>query len=321
MLKLSVIIPIYNAQKHLKQCLNSIQNQSFKDFEVILINDGSTDNSLSICDLFAKDDKRFKVFSFNNRGVSVARNEGILKAKGEWITFIDSDDYILPFYFEPILKAENADWILVNVQREINSSVREYLSLNEKYYTLEDFVQNYTLYPHFPSPWGRFFRKGVIFQNNIKYNPKLKFGEDAVFNLKYLSCCKEIYTANCTAYIYREMEEGLSKVITEYEHDDLLFSELQSSMVNFPMENFYIRSMEVPLTRLLLTMYQYGAIKRRMRAKKLSVLLRENYKVFLKIFQNSKVQLIITISYVFKVTIILDQILKYSFQKKWRKNG
>lgn len=91
---LTIIVPIYNTENYLSECIDSILNQSYKDIELILINDGSTDNSSSICDEYSSKDKRIKVIHIENRGVSYARNTGLSIAKGEYITFVDSDDFV-----------------------------------------------------------------------------------------------------------------------------------------------------------------------------------------------------------------------------------
>lgn len=100
--KVSVIIPVYNAEKYLRKCLDSVLAQSFADFEVLLINDGSTDGSGKICDDYAQKDARVKVFHKENGGVSSARNLGLDNATGDWIVFVDSDDYVEKNYFEVI---------------------------------------------------------------------------------------------------------------------------------------------------------------------------------------------------------------------------
>ena len=101
---LSIVVPVFNTEKFLPNCLDSIRNQQFRDFEVILVDDGSTDESSAICDKYAEIDGRFTVHHRKNSGVSAARNYGILCAKGDYITFVDSDDYIFPFYFKEIIK-------------------------------------------------------------------------------------------------------------------------------------------------------------------------------------------------------------------------
>ena len=93
-MKISIIIPVYNSKKYLRKCLTSLKKQSYKNLEIILINDGSTDNSLDICNQYKKIDKRFKVYTKKNGGTSSARNYGIKKSTGDYITFVDNDDFI-----------------------------------------------------------------------------------------------------------------------------------------------------------------------------------------------------------------------------------
>ena len=97
---ISVIIPVYNVEKYLEKCLKSVQNQSYAHFEVILINDGSTDSSLKICEAFIKKDKRFSVLTKENGGLSSARNLGLKKIRGKYVTFVDSDDYLSEHYLK-----------------------------------------------------------------------------------------------------------------------------------------------------------------------------------------------------------------------------
>ena len=103
-IKISIIVPIYNTEKYLKKCLDSILDQTYKNIEIILVNDGSTDNSGNICNEYVKKDNRFKVIHCKNGGVAKARNIGLSKVSGDYIGFVDSDDYIEPFMFESMLK-------------------------------------------------------------------------------------------------------------------------------------------------------------------------------------------------------------------------
>ena len=116
MAKISVIIPIYNAEVYLENCLESIKNQSFTDYEVLLIDDGSTDNSGKICDVFATKDFRFQVIHKSNGGVSSARNIGIEQAKGEWICFMDSDDTVEKDYLQHLYQGANQQNDILVVQ-------------------------------------------------------------------------------------------------------------------------------------------------------------------------------------------------------------
>ena len=108
MCKISIIVPVYNVENYISRCIDSILSQTFADWECLLIDDGSTDNSGDICDAYSKKDQRFIVCHKENGGVSSARNEGIEMSKGEWITFIDADDWILPEYLEHFI-AEKLD--------------------------------------------------------------------------------------------------------------------------------------------------------------------------------------------------------------------
>ena len=123
-MKVSVIVPVYNTEKYLNKCIDSILAQTFTDFELLLIDDGSTDNSGFICDEYAEKDKRVKVFHKENGGVSRARNLGIDNAQGEYLSFIDSDDYIRPeMYSELVAIADKFNVDLVSSDLKINSEI------------------------------------------------------------------------------------------------------------------------------------------------------------------------------------------------------
>ena len=111
--KISVIIPVYNAEKYLRRCVDSILAQIFTDFELLLIDDGSKDKSGVICDEYAKKDNRVKVFHKENGGVSSARNLGLDNARGEWIGFIDSDDMVKPEYLDGLIRYQSRSSLVV----------------------------------------------------------------------------------------------------------------------------------------------------------------------------------------------------------------
>ena len=107
--KVSVVVPIYNVEKYLPKCIETIQTQSYENLEIILVNDGSTDSCLKICEKYKKDDERIIIVNKKNGGLSDARNYGIEKATGKWITFIDSDDYVEKDYIETLINLSNSD--------------------------------------------------------------------------------------------------------------------------------------------------------------------------------------------------------------------
>ena len=127
--KISIIVPVYNAEKYLRQCMDSILNQSFQDFELLLIDDGSKDDSGIICDEYAKKDKRISVWHQENQGVSVARNVGLEHAQGEWIYFPDSDDIVVENALEIMMKRYG----LANIFLKMNGKVLEQKKIGNYY--------------------------------------------------------------------------------------------------------------------------------------------------------------------------------------------
>lgn len=130
---ISVIVPVYNVERYLNQCIDSILAQTYKDFELILVDDGSKDKSGEICDEYVKKDSRIRVFHKKNGGVSSARNYGIDNAQGTYICFVDSDDWVDETYLEDMLKPGDYDWIIQGIK--INDKYRIYKNefLKDKY--------------------------------------------------------------------------------------------------------------------------------------------------------------------------------------------
>lgn len=308
-MKLSIIIPVYNAVAHLRQCLDSILNQKFEDYELLLINDGSTDSSENICNEYVEKDKRVKVFHQKKSGVSAARNKGLENSHGEWITFVDSDDYIREDYFFDIEQNVNADWILLNVEREINNQLNFFLKFDNRSFPINTFIDTYSLYPDFPSPWSRFFKSQIINSNDLRFNNELKFGEDAVFNLDYLQYCQIIYTSNSSSYVYRETEGGLSKLSFDMKNDTVLYQEIKAGLEKFDNRNFYNRSIVIPLTRMLRALYfdKNNLIKKRIPI--LKELVDQNYNVIYEIYTDYKLKPFIFLAYFFGSYRLLDYIL------------
>ena len=133
MCKISIIIPIYNSEKYLTHCLDSILKQTYQDFEVILVNDGSTDNSAKICDNYTITDARFKVIHKQNQGVSIARNTGISYAKGEYISFIDSDDWIENDYLKNMINVADSSSDII-----ISGAICDYTDKQSKKLSVKD---------------------------------------------------------------------------------------------------------------------------------------------------------------------------------------
>lgn len=214
--KISVIVPVYKAEKYLHRCVDSILAQTFQDFEVILIDDGSPDKSGEICDEYAKKDSRVRVFHKENGGVSSARNLGLDNAKGEWVYFIDADD---------ILYTDSLQTLFSKTTYEIDCIIGGYVTIsdnrekrNDKAIIIDE-VWDYkaALMDFYKSKywgfngylWNRLFRLSIIRKAGLKFNEKIYFKEDGLFVVQFICCSKKnIYITTKPIYKYRINTEG-----------------------------------------------------------------------------------------------------------------
>lgn len=203
-MKISIVVPVYNGSKHVKRCIDSILSQSFCDFELLLINDGSTDNSLEILKEYEKNDKRIKVFDQVNMGVACSRNRGIKFSKGEFITFIDNDDYIDNNYLESLVKNCNDQDIVISGYRRVNINDKEIMHLNLK----KTEWAKYT----FITPWARIFRREFLINNKIEFFSS-PIGEDIYFNLKAYSLTNKIKIISYIGYNWFYNDYSISNTI------------------------------------------------------------------------------------------------------------
>lgn len=213
---ISVIIPMYNAEKYIYKNINSILNQDFSDFELIVVNDSSTDNSLNIVKSF--DDKRISIYTKINEGTSKARNYGLKYAKGDYILFIDADDYIelntLSTYVS-IIEKENIDLIINGFYSEtVNSNYNDLVFLDSKSYhnkkdLKEDLVLLYKKHLLY-NVWNKLFKTTIIKNNKISFKD-ISFGEDMIFVQDYLKHCNRIYnTDKCLYHYVREIKNSIT---------------------------------------------------------------------------------------------------------------
>jgi glycosyltransferase involved in cell wall biosynthesis len=198
----SVIIPIYNAEKTLKRCVDSILNQQYTDFELILVNDGSKDRSLAICKEYVAYDSRVILISKENAGVSSARNEGLKKAKGTWITFVDSDDYILDRYFDEVEGHDEDLLIRGYLCYDLNGIERRHESLDGDFseLSLYDFIARYVGNTVLRVPTMKFYKRDLLAEQT--FPESMKVGEDSCFVFNYLSKCNSYSVLHGSYYIY-----------------------------------------------------------------------------------------------------------------------
>lgn len=202
--QISIIIPVYNAEKYLSRCIESIISQSYENLEIILINDGSTDNSLEICDFYENQDKRIKVISIDNQGVSYARNIGIDYSTSKYIMFVDSDDWIDNKLLEKMSQyIKLSDLIVAGLEVFYPENTVLYQIKKEELVSLEDFLEDFNFYYRstiINSPCAKIYKKDLL--KEIRFDTCLRLGEDFDFNLKYLELCKSISVVSGPTYKY-----------------------------------------------------------------------------------------------------------------------
>jgi len=213
----SVIIPIFNAEKYIKECINSVLNQSYKNLEIICINDGSRDKSLEILEKF--NDSRIKIINKNNEGVSVARNEGILLAKGKYVVFVDVDDCLVNSSIEKLVnkisESESTDMVIgnyhiINTERngsvKINKEIEPSKIINKVFNKLYD--DGIDALGNVRTVWGKIYKRDIIINNNIKFYKNVKLFEDGIFNIEYLTKSNSVFVTGDVVYNYRITEDS-----------------------------------------------------------------------------------------------------------------
>lgn len=217
---ISIIVPVYNGQKYLSECINSILNQDYKNIEVIIVNDGSKDDSPKIIDEYAKKDKRVKAIHQENGGVSSARNNGIDNANGEYITFIDADDYVESDYIKylcNLIVDNNADVSLTPFPNKVTQNSKKINSQIEDYIVIwsgEEAMKNMLYYKVVISSWNKMFRSKLLMENKIKFNQNLSFGEGFDFTIASFQCSRKVAVGHKKVYNYRV--DNASSVMTKF---------------------------------------------------------------------------------------------------------
>lgn len=203
---ISVIVPVYNSEKYLEKCIGSILNQTYENLELILIDDGSKDNSGLICDKYAAFDKRVKVIHKENAGVSSARNQGVDCASGEYIAFVDSDDWLEESTFQiliDLLKYKNSDMVVSNVYFRNEKEVCSIgIPANEHTYSPEEANQLLLKFQFSSSLWLCLYSRKLIKGNYL--NESIHFWEDLEYQYRIISKANNIVVNNTPLYHYRE---------------------------------------------------------------------------------------------------------------------
>ena len=195
---ISIIVPVYNVEKYLPRCIESILSQIYCNFELILVDDGSNDGSLSVCKHYASRDSRIKVFSKRNGGVSSARNLGLENCHGEWVAFVDSDDYVASNYLSMMVNAIShyaTDLVISGFTRvddsDKNKEIDSYTYANENISIERLDIEQLRRITHWSVSFSKLFKSDIIRKNKLTF-PPIEVKEDVVFLISYLDCCKRI---------------------------------------------------------------------------------------------------------------------------------
>ncbi|MBQ8795843.1 MAG: glycosyltransferase family 2 protein [Clostridia bacterium] len=234
----SIIVPVYNAEKTLERCVRSLIEQTYSNIEIILVNDGSKDDSLLICRQFEKNDNRVIVVDKPNGGVSSARNAGLDIANGEFVMFCDSDDWVEKKWCEILVNSFESDYmVMCGFYTEGKQNVLPYetkANTTCKTYEKTDFSLLYLL--GFNVPWNKIYDRMVIEKNLLRFDERFNNGEDYLFNLKYLSRIEKkiIFLDKCLYHYVWSNAGSLSSSnnSNKFEHDRLLYTETNDTVSN-----------------------------------------------------------------------------------------
>ncbi|MFV0363047.1 MAG: glycosyltransferase family 2 protein [Suipraeoptans sp.] len=244
----SIIVPIFNTDKYLERCIKSIINQSYKEWELILVDDGSTDDSAAICKTYEAMDDRIQYLFQQNKGVSYARNLGIEHAAGKYISFIDSDDDIMPNMLEVLIQTmnhEKPDMIYFNCKvvakrkkDEWNPNVIEgTFSLPSIKERTEFILSTFLNYGISFSVWNKLYIRSLLEQHEIRFDEKTRIGEDIGFNTKYPLYARKITGIPDVLYTYRRRDNS---AMAQYQEDKLCINDFSLMLEN--IEKQYLKS-------------------------------------------------------------------------------
>lgn len=238
---LSIIVPVYNVEQYLNRCVESLVQQSYHDLEILLIDDGSTDNSSTICDQWAKKDCRIRVIHQKNTGLSGARNTGLLHAKGDWITFVDSDDYVRPQCYEKILTVllpSKCDIGMFGVSCETDKKniLYEDRFKENKIYAIDDILK-FIVLPLKTASWNKIFRKRIL--ENIIFPEKLIHGEDLVYFLRVLQKNITLISCDYIGYCYIKHSNSItSKPFNNHSNDEVICKDMACEIIDKKFPEF-----------------------------------------------------------------------------------
>lgn len=296
----SVIIPVYNTEKYLNQCINSVLAQTLSDIEVLLIDDGSTDGSGKICDDYARKDKRIHVIHTSNHGVSHARNRGLDQAKGEYISFTDSDDWIDPDMIATLyrlMQTHHADlstcgYIIEDENGSIIYNIKE-----KAIYTLNKWDTIYSLfhdkhYKYKGNLWDKLYNRNIIDNHHLRFNEKIYYNEDRLFIFQYLSYCQSLAYTSSPYYHYIMRSNSAMNLAQNIYHEKLCtfmdaFDIMTSISTSYPSAIRRAIAIDYIKSSIIFFIKYSQHIPFILLKKKLRIILKNNFS-FLSLSQKTK---------------------------------
>lgn len=213
----SIIVPIYNAQGTLRRCVESVLSQEFTDFELILADDGSGDGSAALCDQFAQADDRVRVIHKPNSGVSDTRNQAMAQARGEYLQFLDADDWITPNATKLLVRAaqqHQCDLVISDFYRVVGERLSPKGDIDEEGpFTREEFAAHMMENPadfYYGVLWNKLYRREIIVQHHLQMDPAISWCEDFLFNLEYIRHAQRVFALKVPIYYYVKTKGSLA---------------------------------------------------------------------------------------------------------------
>ena len=314
--KISVIIPIYNKSATLKKCIDSILNQEYQNLELILVDDGSSDDSFDICSKYAEKDSRVKVFKKENGGVSSARNFALKVASGEFVQFVDADDFLEKDMCSKLISAyfgNDFDVVVCSYKKHTEGKIKNKMSMDFECEKIAKFKNEFAfLFENalFNPPWNKLYKREKI---NFLFDEKFSLGEDLLFNLEYFKNCQKIKIISDCLYNYVDESENslnksygedlLNKQIHLYESVKMFCKgTFQDTFLDGSIDRVFLKEIYYLLKKIV---YQKDLSKKEKISKIKDVLERKEIK---EIPENLK----ISDSQIRLVTIMIRKRLKYS---------
>lgn len=322
---ISVIVPVYNGENYISRCIESILLQTFTDFELILINDGSKDSSGKICEKYASKDKRIRVFHKKNGGVSSARNLGIDNALGKWLTFIDCDDEVSKTYIQDMfLEHISQNTLIFSLYSNYGHSIRH---LQSGFYAKDEMIKyiiNNKLL-NLSGPYAKLYSREIINLYSIRFPIGINMGEDGIFIIKYLNSIDNLVVVDKSNYIVHTIEGSISSKYYSFESEWKCYTLWKSEIYKFitkygtlfedVLKIVWENRIGETFMRCLRCSYMLAGLKLRDRLKYLHTIPKNDYIEYIKYFnpisKMDKIQFFLIKNNLLYLFILFGKILKY----------